>query len=103
MQKYVEFISYIRDFLGHVDIKSTEIYCRTDTKIKRFALHKKALNKFNRIWSILMRKGWKKDKMLSLSMTRWRNSACQMVHAALDLKWFEKIGFVSLLSVYENL
>gem|GEM_PF-5490844 len=29
--------------------------------------------------------------------------ACQMVHAALDLKWFDKIGFVSLLSVYENL
>ena len=29
---------YIRDFLGHVDIKSTEIYARTDTETKRKAI-----------------------------------------------------------------
>ena len=29
---------YIRDFLGHVDIKSTEIYARTDTESKRKAI-----------------------------------------------------------------
>ena len=31
---------YIRDFLGHVDIKTTEIYARTDTEIKRKAIEK---------------------------------------------------------------
>lgn len=29
---------YIRDFLGHVDIKTTEIYARTDTEAKRKAI-----------------------------------------------------------------
>ena len=29
---------YIRDFLGHVDIKSTEVYARTDTETKRKAI-----------------------------------------------------------------
>ena len=29
---------YIRDFLGHVDIKTTEIYARTDTETKRKAI-----------------------------------------------------------------
>ena len=29
---------YIRDFLGHVDLKSTEIYARTDTEAKRKAI-----------------------------------------------------------------
>lgn len=29
---------YIRDFLGHVDIKNTEVYARIDTEIKREAL-----------------------------------------------------------------
>lgn len=29
---------YIRDFLGHTDIKTTEIYARTDTELKRKAL-----------------------------------------------------------------
>ena len=29
---------YIRDFLGHVDIETTEIYARTDTEIKRKAI-----------------------------------------------------------------
>jgi integrase/recombinase XerD len=31
---------YIRDFLGHVDIETTEIYARTDTELKRKALEK---------------------------------------------------------------
>ena len=29
---------YIRDFLGHVDIKTTEVYARTDTETKRKAI-----------------------------------------------------------------
>ena len=31
-------IVYIRDILGHVDIKTTEIYARADTEMKRKAL-----------------------------------------------------------------
>ena len=31
---------YIRDFLGHVDIATTEIYARADTELKREALEK---------------------------------------------------------------
>ena len=31
---------YIRDFLGHVSSKTTEIYCRADSKMKRAALAK---------------------------------------------------------------
>ncbi len=29
---------YIRDFLGHVDLKTTEIYARVDTEVKRKAI-----------------------------------------------------------------
>ena len=29
---------YIRDFLGHTDIKTTEVYARADTELKRKAL-----------------------------------------------------------------
>jgi len=29
---------YIRDLLGHVSIKTTEIYARTDSKLKREAI-----------------------------------------------------------------
>ena len=29
---------YIRDFLGHIDLKTTEIYARTDTETKRKAI-----------------------------------------------------------------
>lgn len=31
---------YIRDFLGHVDLKTTEIYARHDTEVKRKAIEK---------------------------------------------------------------
>ncbi len=29
---------YIRDFLGHADIKTTEIYTKADTELKRKAI-----------------------------------------------------------------
>lgn len=29
---------YIRDFLGHIDVKTTEIYAKTDTELKRKAI-----------------------------------------------------------------
>ncbi len=35
---------YIRDFLGHVDIKTTEIYARIDGEMKRKALEKHCTN-----------------------------------------------------------
>ena len=33
-------LHYIRDFLGHTDVKTTEIYARADTEMKRKALEK---------------------------------------------------------------
>lgn len=35
---------YIRDLLGHVSIKTTEIYVRMDSKFKREALEKAYIN-----------------------------------------------------------
>lgn len=35
---------YIRDFLGHVDLKTTEIYARADTEMKRKAIEKVQLD-----------------------------------------------------------
>ncbi len=49
----------IRDFLGHADIKSTEIYARADLNMKRHALHK-ATDKS----PILEIPFWQKDKDL---------------------------------------
>lgn len=34
---------YIRDILGHADIKTTEIYARIDNEMKRKALEKASL------------------------------------------------------------
>lgn len=35
---------YIRDFLGHVDLKTTEVYARTDTETKRKAIENAYIN-----------------------------------------------------------
>ena len=35
---------YIRDFLGHVDIQTTEVYARIDGEMKRKALEKISYN-----------------------------------------------------------
>lgn len=50
---------YIRDFLGHVDIQTTEIYARVDGEMKRKALEKNSQ-------SIISDKlpAWQNDKNL---------------------------------------
>jgi group II intron reverse transcriptase/maturase len=50
----------------------------------------------------LRKKGWENDRLYGIRMTAWRNSACQMVHSALDNKYFEDIGLCSLLSIYNE-
>lgn len=50
---------YIRDFLGHVDIKTTEIYARADTEAKRKAIE----NAYPDIIDSTM-PDWSKDKAL---------------------------------------
>ncbi len=50
---------YIRDFLGHVDLKTTEIYARTDTETKRKAIE----NAYPEIITDQL-PDWSKDKEL---------------------------------------
>ena len=58
---------YIRDFLGHVDIQTTEIYARIDGEMKR-----KALEKSN-------------NNVVSSEMPEWQNNANLM-------NWLKNIG-----------
>lgn len=48
---------YIRDFLGHVDIQTTEIYARIDSEMKRKALEKSG------------------NKVVSSKLPEWQNNA----------------------------
>jgi RNA-directed DNA polymerase len=103
MKKLNPYIRGWGNYYGWGNVKT--LFQKKDTWIRRRVrmVQMRSWRNPRRIWSILMRKGWKKDRMLSLSMTKWRNSMCQMIHTALDLKWFETIGFVSLSDVYQNL
>jgi integrase/recombinase XerD len=52
-------LEIIRDFLGHVDVKTTEIYARANLEMKRKALEKVAdVGHFPKIPS------WKQNKTL---------------------------------------
>lgn len=56
-----------------------------------------------RVHSILIRRGWKREKLVGFSPYRWRNSKCPMVHAALDTQWLKSVGFSGFLDCYFNL
>ena len=60
-------IVYIRDFLGHVDIQTTEIYARIDSEMKRKALEKISSN------------------VVSDKMPKWQNNAGLM-------NWLKSLG-----------
>ncbi len=58
---------YIRDFLGHVDVKTTEIYAKADTETKRKALEKV------------------QPDLIDSNLPDWRKN-----HALLE--WLDKLG-----------
>lgn len=58
---------YIRDFLGHVDIQTTEIYARIDSEMKRKALEKSS------------------NKVVSDKLPKWQNNAGLM-------NWLKSLG-----------
>lgn len=55
---------YIRDFLGHVNISTTEIYARTDVETKRAAIEKAAIVVSPEL------PDWAKDKSLMTMLTK---------------------------------
>ena len=52
-------LDMIRDFLGHVDVKTTEIYARANLEVKR-----KALEKISEPSSVLTIPCWQQNKDL---------------------------------------
>ena len=52
-------LDIIRDFLGHADVKTTQIYARANLEMKRKALEKVATNP-----SLPKLPAWKQDKTL---------------------------------------
>ena len=63
-------IIYIRDFLGHATVRSTEIYARTDSKRKREALDKAYVPDLLPEGSLKKEKIWNEDKELMDFLTR---------------------------------
>ncbi len=57
-------LDVIRDFLGHVDIKTTEIYARANLEIKRVAIEKVSTAPTPKIPT------WKENK----SLLKWLQS-----------------------------
>ena len=56
-----------------------------------------------KVHSILIRRGWKREKLVGFSPYRWRNLKCPMVHAALDNRWLHSVGFRGPLDYYLEL
>lgn len=56
-----------------------------------------------KVHAILLRRGWKREKLVGFSPYRWRNSKCQTVHAALTNEWLASVGFCGLLDCYLKL
>ena len=52
-------LNYIRDFLGHVNIETTEVYAKADAEMKR-----KALEKANMDMPLENQTSWQKNENL---------------------------------------
>jgi len=90
------------NYFGHGHVKT--IFTVMDGWIRRRLrmVQMRSWRNVNPLHRKLRKKGWKSDRLYGIRMTAWRNSACQMVHSALDKKHFEDIGLCSLLSIYNE-
>ena len=59
---------YIRDFLGHTDVKTTEIYAKTDTELKRKAIEG--------TMPAVFEESGKRDWTENTSLMEWLNELC---------------------------
>jgi RNA-directed DNA polymerase len=88
-------------YFGYGNVKQR--FAEFDKWVRRRlrAVQLRSWRKVRRLHSILLRKGWKREKLGGLRMDRWRSSASPLVHAALDNAWFEDLGLVSLLELHK--
>jgi hypothetical protein len=56
----------------------------------------------NTLIAILEKKGIK-GNFKRISMTSWKNSACQMAHLAMDIEWFNQRGWHGLTDIRNKL
>lgn len=56
----------------------------------------------DKLLSLLKRKGWE-GAFRRISMRSWKNSACQMVHFAMDNEWFRQKGWFGLTDIHRKL
>jgi len=47
------------------------------------------------LFKVLRRNGYR-GKYTKISMTRWRNSSCHLIHQAIPNKWFDEVGLINL-------
>lgn len=99
-----EFNPYLRgwaQYFGYGNVKTR--FAELDMWIRRRlrAVQLRSWRHVKYLDSILLRKGWKREQLQGLRMNRWRSSASQLAHAALDSAWFESLGLVSLVNLYK--
>lgn len=99
-----ELNAYLRgwgNYFGYGSVK--ELFKRYDQRIRRRlrSVQLRSWRKVKRLHAILLRQGWKRDKLGGLRMNRWRSSKSPMVHAALTNTWFQHHGLVALLDLYK--
>ncbi|MDD3925743.1 MAG: tyrosine-type recombinase/integrase [bacterium] len=63
-------LTYVRDILGHVDIRTTDIYARADIEMKR-----KALKSMDKQFLVARMKDWTKEKKLLDQLCRIGSSS----------------------------
>ncbi|MBU9713465.1 group II intron reverse transcriptase/maturase, partial [Bacillus tamaricis] len=99
-----ELNSYLRgwgNYFGHFYGKVT--FTRFDEWIRRRlrAVQLRSWRKIRKLYRALRKRGWKGD-LPRLRMCKWRSSLSTPVHTALPNEWFEEIGLVSLVKLYND-
>lgn len=58
--------------------------------------------KVGKLHTMLRKKGWGERRLVGLPMRKWRSSKCQMIDGALDIKFFQNIKLVNLITIYDE-
>lgn len=95
---------YIRGWTNYYGIADIKTFLNTVMQWMRRRLRMVQMRSWKtpkKLYKAMRKYGWK-GKVIPLDVRRWHNTLSKQAHTAMPIEWFEKIGLVNLITIYDD-
>jgi len=95
---------YIRGWTNYYGVADIKTFLKTVMSWMRRRLRMVQMRSWKttkKFYKAMRRNGWK-GKVIPLDIRGWHNTLSKQAHIAMPIEWFESIGLVNLISIYDD-